>query len=289
MQKPDNAITVAVPASTSNLGPGFDSLGLALDLANEVTVAPAAEFPGDPFLLEAADLFFGAAGLAPLPFSCAVSGDVPRSRGLGSSVTVRLGLLQGLNFLHGEKLAPEEIYHLCVKLEGHPDNAAASAFGGFTISFPDGSWQRHRVADKLRIVLLIPELELATTEARRAVPLNFSRADAVSNVACAAGVAAALASGHYEDLRGCFTDRFHQPYRGKFLTFLDPTIEAGVAAGALGGWLSGSGSTVACALLESACDPRQVAERMLEASGVTAQTRVVGADNQGMRILPAAD
>jgi homoserine kinase len=280
-----SSVTVSVPASTSNLGPGFDSLGLALCLHNQVTVTPAVELPDDVFVREAANAFFEAAGMPPSPFACGVEGEVPRSRGLGSSVTVRLGLLHGLNELYGSGLTALQIYELCCKLEGHPDNAAASAFGGFTICRPDGGLQRHEIDSTLQFVLLIPEIELSTNEARRAVPLNFSRADAVHNLSCAASVAAAIASRRYEHLEGCFSDRIHQPYRGKFLPFLEPVISAGVAAGALGGWLSGSGSTVACAVLPEKCDVEKVAAAMAGACEFQAKTRVVQADNCGVRIL----
>lgn len=285
MSSSGKSATIAVPASTSNLGPGFDALGLALDLFNRVTVSEAERGPGDAFFSEAGGAFFHACDMEPVPFACSIDGEVPRSRGLGSSVTVRLGIIHGLNQLFGGGLTGGRIFEICSLLEGHPDNAAASAFGGFTICRPDGVVQRYEVGGRLRFVLLIPEIELGTNEARRAVPLEFSREDAVHNLAFSSALAAAMASGRYEALEGCFADRFHQPYRGKFLPFLEPVISAGVHAGALGGWLSGSGSTVACGVLGDMPAAQRVADAMLGACGVPARTRVVCADNAGARVV----
>jgi homoserine kinase len=277
------SVVVEVPASTSNLGPGFDCLGLAVQLSNRVEVQSAGELPDDPFLREAADVFAEAAGLKETPgFACTITGEVPRSRGLGSSVTVRLGLLHGLNVLHDGGLSDEAIFALCSRLEGHPDNAAPAAFGGFTICRADGSWQRYEVDPRLQFVLLIPALEVPTEEARKVVPGQFSRADAVWNLSHAAALAAAMASGRYEDLPGCFADRIHQPGRSRLLPFLDSVIAAATAAGALGCWLSGSGSTIAAATLQA---PEKVATAMLMACEGEAEVRVVGADNHGKRIL----
>jgi homoserine kinase len=282
MESMEEAV-VEVPASTSNLGPGFDCFGLALQIYNRITVRPSEKMPEDPFLLQAADAFGKAAGLPQTPgFACEIAGEVPRSRGLGSSVTVRLGLLHGLNEVFAGGLSREQIFSLCARLEGHPDNAAPAAFGGFTICRADGAWQRFEVAERLRFVLLIPEMEVPTEEARKVVPGEFSRADAVWNLSHAAALAAAMATGRYEDLPGCFSDRIHQPGRSRLLPFLDPVIRAATQAGALGCWLSGSGSTIAAATLG---DPAAVAKAMRNACKGPAETRVVGADNRGLRLL----
>ena len=282
------AVRVRVPASTSNLGPGFDCLGLAVELHNEITVAwgesSTDAFP-DAFLLEAADIFWKKSHCAARPFSCTIAGGVPRSRGLGSSVTVRLGLLHGLNTLCDSPLTAQEIFALCTILEGHPDNAAASAFGGFTICRPDGVFARYEVSEEIRLVLLIPEMEFSTNEARKAVPEAFSRGDAVWNLGHATYLAAALASRNYASLADAFSDRWHQPYRGRFLPFLEPALRAGREAGALGGWLSGSGSTVACLVLEAEASAAAVAHAMQAACHIPSTTRVVRADNHGAVVI----
>src|SRR6202163_326336 len=132
---PMEQITVRVPASTSNLGPGFDCLDVALRIYNLVTVSRATKRePLAPIAKQAADLFFKRAKRRRFAFSCSAIEKIPRSRGLGSSATIRLGLLHGLNELSGKPLDRLSIFRLCAELEGHPDNAAPSSFGGFTVA-----------------------------------------------------------------------------------------------------------------------------------------------------------
>ena len=128
-------VTVEVPATTSNLGPGYDCLGIALGLANRVTITRADDAPPPlPMAREAADAFFARAEVAPFAFTCEIAGDVPMSRGLGSSVTLRMGTVTGLNALAGGPLSRATIFEICAGLEGHPDNAAPAMFGGFTVA-----------------------------------------------------------------------------------------------------------------------------------------------------------
>lgn len=279
-----NFARVRVPATSANLGPGFDSLGVAVQLYNTTTVfkgrGPA---PGD-MAREAADLFFKKSRIKPFAFHWSVGGDVPRSRGLGSSVTVRLGVLHGLNELAGRPLDRHAVFRLCSELEGHPDNAAPGAYGGFCVAPANGPVQRYAVGEELAFVFLIPANELETEKARNLLPKTLPFSDAVLCAGNAAAIAGAFASGDYKKLAGCFGDRIHQPYRAKVLPFLDRVIEAGRAAGALGGWLSGAGSAVACATLVR---PDRVANAMVSACGLDAACAIVlRADNRGVRILP---
>jgi homoserine kinase len=278
-------IIARVPATTSNLGPGFDCLGAALRLYNFVTVAPAETVTAGRMAQEAARKFFRTAKCPPFAFSCKIEGDVPRSRGLGSSVTVRLGVLHALNALLDRPLARAQIFQLCAELEGHPDNAAPAEFGGFVVARPDRH-QKFAIDPRLRFVLLIPNFEVKTAQARAALPNEIDRRLAVESCGNACAVAAAFASRRYENLRGVLSDHLHQPFRAKFVPFLDRVIAAGEKAGALGGFLSGSGSTIACLTLHA---PEAVAAAMREASGLRkAETRVISADNHGVRLVVSA-
>src|SRR2546423_2065827 len=128
-------ITIRVPASTSNLAPGFDCLGVALRVYNLTTVSRATKRESlAPIVTKAADLFFKRTKHRPFAFSCSATEKIPRSRGLGSSATIRLGILHGLNELTRQPLDRLSIFQLCAELEGHPDNAAPSSFGGFTVA-----------------------------------------------------------------------------------------------------------------------------------------------------------
>ena len=277
-----DTVTIQVPATTANLGPGFDCLGIALTVYNRVTVERIDDGQPEltPMANEAAAAFFGTAGIAPFAFHCHIDGEVPRSRGLGSSVTVRLGLLHGLNRLCGEPLGARRLYEICAALEGHPDNAAPGAFGGFVVSGP-GSYERFEVDEKLEFLLLIPPFEVETPAARRVLPAQVDRLSAVRSCGNACRITAAFATRKYEGLRGAFGDGLHQPFREPLVRFLPKVIAAGESAGALGGFLSGSGSTIICVTLKS---QKKVAAAMLAAAGKTpARVIITTADNEGAR------
>src|SRR2546421_372853 len=128
-------VTIRVPASTSNLGPGFDCLGVALRIYNSITVRRAKDHPHqEKIVAQAANLFFKRTKLRPFAFSCSAEENIPRCRGLGSSATVRLGILHALNELIPRSLDRLSIFQFCAELEGHPDNAAPASFGGFTVA-----------------------------------------------------------------------------------------------------------------------------------------------------------
>jgi homoserine kinase len=239
-------VVVRVAGTTSNLGPGFDCLGLALDLHNLVKITLEGSTPAHPMADQAAQRFFEASGLQSQPFQWEISGNVPVSRGLGSSVTLRLGILAGLNALHGEPLTLDDLFHECSALEGHPDNAGPAVFGGFFVGGPNGSRFRFPVDPGLRLVLLIRRHEVRTEDARRVLPKQIAFPDAVANTGYAAAIAAAFASGNYPALRGLMRDALHEPYREPLNPGLRRIVAAGEEAGALGGFLSGSGSTIAC-------------------------------------------
>jgi homoserine kinase len=277
-------VTVRVPASTSNLGPGFDCLGLALRIYNDVTVSRGRTADRDSMAARAGEKFFEIAQRKPFSFRCAVGGDVPSSRGLGSSVTVRLGALIALNELSGRPLPREQLFDICAALEGHPDNAAPAAFGGFNI-IAGGEHQRFAVAANLRVVLLVSAFQVRTDEARRLLPAAIPHADAVANSANVARIVAAFVAQRYNQLRGAFADRIHQPFRKHLVPRFDEIIAAAECAGALGGFLSGSGSTIAVMTLRS---PDKIAAAMLaNADAADARTIITSADNRGARIVAA--
>lgn len=276
--------TIRIPATTANLGPGFDCLGIALQLANRVTVktvetAREAAQARSGMVADAAASFFKVSGKPPVDFEWFIGGDVPQSRGMGSSVTVRLGLLHGLNELCGTPLGASRLFEICADLEGHPDNAAPAAFGGFAVSKPGVKPLIFPVDESLHFVLLIPDFEVSTPEARRALPDVLDRRRAVESVVNACRITAAFANRDYQSLRGAFGDHLHQPHREPLIPFLTKVITAGEAAGAIGGWLSGSGSTICCLTTER---PEAVAATMLAAANSPgARTVITQADNRG--------
>ena len=293
-----DSITSRVPGTSANLGPGFDALGLAVRLYNFVEVQPAAKrgveitspiadesrAGATAMLAESAALFFKRAKKKSFGFRISLAGDVPIARGLGSSVTARLGVVAALNELTGAKLDRPALLDLVTELEGHPDNAAPAIFGGFTAAGIVGKSVRVvrcPVSPKVKFVTLIPRFELSTEKARKLVPQSFSKADTVHNLNRAALISAAFALGDYEALRGTFDDRVHQPYREQLIPQLSAVIRAGEKAGAIGGWLSGSGSTIMCLTLDHAEAVAQAMQRQLKDSDVF----ILQADRDGVKVL----
>jgi homoserine kinase len=275
-------VTVRVPASTSNLGPGFDCLGIALRIYNDVTVSRGRGRPVPAMAGSAASEFFERTKQRPFSFSCAIDGEIPQSRGLGSSAAVRIGVLSGLNELADRPLQRREVFEICAHLEGHPDNAAPACYGGFNVV---RGLERlmFTVSAQLHFVLLIPDFEIATSEARRLLPYRVDRLHAVDNSRNACAITAAFASREYHLLPGAFADYLHQPFRKKLIPFLDKVIAAAESAGALGAFLSGSGSAI-CAITQRS--PEKVSSAMLAAAASSgARTIVTAADNRGARLL----
>jgi homoserine kinase len=275
------SVTIRAPASTSNLGPGFDCLGVALRIYNSITLSRAENRQRhEKIVARAADLFFKRTKRRRIEFSCSANETIPRCRGLGSSATVRLAILNGLNELTGRPLDRLSVFRLGAELEGHPDNAAPASFGGFTVARGD-NFQRFDVASRLKFVLLIPDLEIQTSAARKILPRRILRTSAVENIRNASAVTAAFASRSYEDLHGAFVDAVHQPFRKKLIPFLPRVIAAAEKAGALGGFLSGSGSTICAITLRN---PRNVSLAMQRAARCRSKVLIAAADNRGVQI-----
>jgi homoserine kinase len=274
---------VTVPASTANLGPGFDCLGIALNLHNVITVWKGADNAPVPMATAAARAFFQAARCKPFPFSIHVDEKVPRSRGLGSSVTIRLGVIAGLNALCGEKLSPEQILSLVARLEGHPDNAVAAFYGGFAACAAT-KFVSAPVSPRLKFIALVPDESLETKVARAVLPKQISLGDAVANLQNVSLITAAFVTKNYPALKNLFGDRLHQPYRAALIPGFHEILAAAQRASALGSYLSGAGSTLMALTLGNA---KQIERTMLRAARkhrLSCRSLILTADNTGMRL-----
>jgi len=285
-------VAIQIPASTSNLGSGFDTLGLAVKLYTrvEATLSPVIGVqveaaPGLAGLLsEAAEAFFKAANSRPTGVRVKLSGPVPVARGLGYSATVRVGFLAALNELTGSRCSRAALLNIAAALEHHPDNASPSIFGGFTVSaMVDGAVRclRFAVPDALKLVTLVPSFPISTEEARKLMPSSYSKSDAAHGLNRSALITAAFSSGNLEALRGVFDDRIHQPYRAKLIPRLPAVIHAGESAGALGGFLSGSGSAIVCLALQET----RAIEAAMQSQLPESEMLVLSVDNEGYKII----
>jgi homoserine kinase len=294
-----DSIAVRVPGSTSNCGAGFDTLGLALELYNRVTVTRAAGASPEPersadarageMVAEAAAAFWKATGIGSFGFRYRIDGDVPPARGLGSSVTVTAGILAGLDALCGSALGRRSLVSIVTGIEGHPDNASAGILGGFCVSRTDpatGAYvdsQRFEVQERIAFVVASPALEQLTKESRGVLPASLPFFDAVKSVNCAAYLVAAFASGDYQRLRQVSGDFIHEPYRLPRIPGAADAVASGVAAGALTGWLSGSGTSVLCVCERPAAAAVGAAMKAAFArAGAASDIRILSADNRGL-------
>ena len=253
--------TVRTPASSANLGPGFDALGLALGLWNEVTIDAGGE-PGAVVLEGSeASLLEGRENLAltamqrladavdrPLPpFALTVRTDVPVARGLGSSAAALVAGLVAANHLLGDPLSVEEIFSIAWQMEGHGDNVGAALFGGAVLAVPEVprpvQLLTHGQPD-LCVVVFIPEATGLTRAARAALPPTVPHADAAFNVATSSGLVLGLHTGNARLIGAGMIDRLHQPYRARLFPHLEAMIAAARGAGAIGACLSGAGPSV---------------------------------------------
>ena len=256
-----DGVLVRVPASTANLGPGFDTLGMALDLHLWIAMKPAeatvirlhgSELAGIPtdesnLIYRIAHSVFSAAGVEGRPLEMDVYSDIPLTRGLGSSASAIIGGLYAANALIGYPLTQEQLFNMATLIERHPDNVGASLFGGIIAAAWDGERTEHiRIEPhcNLSTVVAIPQFQLETKLARNVLPKQVSVADAVFNISRSSLLVAALCSGQFHVIETAMRDRLHQPYRAPLIPGMSRILDEATEHGALGVALSGAGPTL---------------------------------------------
>ena len=255
-------VTVRVPATSANCGPGFDTLGLACNLYNYFTYELIDQGLSLKIEGEGTEkLKAGKNNLAFLSFykvwdmivgsktglSVIMSNNIPLSRGLGSSSTAIVAGLVAANHLTGNTLSKNEIVQLATEIEGHPDNVAPAILGGMTISYVDNgraSSLKFLPLKPFKLVAVVPDMPLATSLARRAIPKTVPHQDAVFNTSRAALLVGAMLTGDYQHLAAGLDDRLHQPYRAHLIPGMEDAFKAAVNNGAYNAIISGAGSTL---------------------------------------------
>ncbi|MBI2936383.1 MAG: homoserine kinase, partial [Chloroflexi bacterium] len=253
-------VEVKVPATTANLGPGFDCLGMALDLWNLVSLevgksntvicgegAETLSRGEDNLVYRSVFRLFAEVGKPVPALGLSCRNAIPLARGLGSSAAAVVGGLVAANALCGRPLSQRELLRLATEQEGHADNVAPALLGGCQIVMKEGNGlltAQVPLPEGLSAVLFIPDQPLSTEKARAVLPPQVSREDAVFNIARSAMLVNALACGKLDLLALATQDRLHQPYREKLFPSMRLIFRAALEAGALGVFLSGSGSSI---------------------------------------------
>ena len=252
-------ISVRVPATSANLGPGFDCLGMAVSLYLQVRLELAEQdsfhYQGNGFIANTADNLihtgfkaaFKQAGEPAPPVRLDVTNPIPLARGLGSSSAALVAGAALADQLLGGTLGQDGVFQLTASIEGHPDNVAPAIYGGFTVSaFQDNQYhcQHLHVPDDWQLLFAVPAFELATSKARSVLPDTYSRADAIHNSSRTALWSLAVALNKPELLQVASKDKLHEPYREPLVPGLAACREGLLAAGASAAFLSGAGPTL---------------------------------------------
>ena len=298
------SVAVRVPATSANLGSGFDTAGLALAFYNEVRLRAAdrdhvtvhGEGEGEiglgdeNFVLKAAHALFEEARCLRPSFCVELRNNIPLGRGLGSSAAASVGGLCAANALLDAPLTRDRLFELAVSIEGHGDNVAAALYGGFTLYVKAQGLcapVRLSVSHHLRCVLFVPDERVPTSSARAVLPDMVPRSDATYNVGRAALLVAALHGGQISALKVAMEDRLHQTYRAALYPAAGPLIAAALSAGAAGSAVSGAGPTVlAIAETYERVPGIEAALRgTAQALHLAGRTMIVGLDGRGARVL----
>lgn len=297
-------VKVRVPGTTANCGPGFDAIGIACTIYNEIEVTLREEdrltieiygegrqnIPCDDrnVVWQSMRMLLDKAGASHRGARIKMVNHIPLSRGLGSSAAAIVGGLAAANAAIGDVFDRQAIFEMATAIEGHPDNVAPALFGGVTLSIvKDGRPQcMSFVPDvDLKMVVAVPEFSLSTKAARKALPMHVPLRDAVFNVGRAALLAGALIKGELNHLRYALEDKLHQPYRSDLIPGMRDVFQAANAAGALGTVLSGAGP---CLIAFAADRTQEIGKAMTAAfrhRGVLAKYIVLDVDARGARVI----
>ena len=298
-------VRVKVPASTANLGPGFDSLGMALNLYAWIDMAISDQttihligdqmngIPTDKsnLIYKVAQMVFEQADVSHPELDITMYSDIPLTRGLGSSASAIVGALAGANALIGNKLTQYELFQIASRLEKHPDNVGASLFGGIVVAFWDGEKAesiRIEPDANLEVLVAIPAFQLSTEKARGVMPKQVAMKDAVFNLSHSSLLVAALSTGNLGMIRHAMKDALHQPYRAELIPGMKTLLEQAENHGALGVALSGAGPTM-LALVDARSGQKEELEAFLKDTlakeGIEAQTLWLKPSGEGVAAI----
>ena len=294
-------IRIKVPASTANLGSGFDSMGIALGLYNyidmeiaegcDISSADGSFVPTgeDNLIYISAKKVFEKAGKAFSGLKIIEENNIPFARGLGSSSACIVGGVFGANELLGRPFSKDELLAIAAEIEGHPDNVSPALLGGFTVNVMDGNkvlYVKNPIGEGITFAAFVPPFELKTADARAVMPKEVTLKDAVFNLSRSALLSASLLTGKYENLKISCDDKLHQPYRLSLIPGGEKIIEESYKNGAAASFISGAGSTMAAVFCEDEESVKNKAEKILSSGDFSGwKYFILNADNSGAEAL----
>ncbi len=291
-------VTLRVPATTANMGPGFDCVGCALSLYNTVTfekIDDGVVIDGCPDEFRTPDnltivAYKKALEYLQMPFSgvkATIRAEIPMSRGLGSSAALIVAGVMAANILYNGGLSTDEIIDIATEVEGHPDNIAPAMLGGLTASFlEDGKSHtvKYDIHKKWNFVAAIPDFKLSTAKARSVLPDTVLRNDAVFNISRVAVGLKAFETGQEDILKVSLGDKLHQPYRKSLITEYETVEKIAGELGVTAFYLSGAGPTLMCISTDSAFKDN-LNERIKKECQIDWQILPLDVDNNGASIM----
>lgn len=295
-------IKIKVPASTANIGAGFDCFGMALNLYNEFEIGetkgsltflengqPSSIMSKDNLIYLSMMQSFRKYGHEPEGLYINVTKtNVPVSRGLGSSAACIAAGLLAANYLMDNIMTEQEMLNMAANIEGHPDNVVPAIKGGFDVSMccdENVIYSKIDVPKDLSFAAMIPDFKMDTSKCREILPQSYSREDCIFNISRASLLICSLWNRDFSKLKNCFQDKIHQPYRGALIEKLQDIFEKADEFGSLGEFISGSGSTLIAVIDENNTDFCEKMSEFLSSLKANWQVKLLKPDYEGAKVI----
>jgi len=286
-----------VPASMSNLGAGFDTFGLAVNLYNVFHVKSSRTFsisfidldikPEENLFLKVYKRCIEIFNEEEMPVSITIKTEIPFSRGLGSSSSAIIGAIKTFSLLYEKELSYRDIFKIAYEFEPHPDNLVPALVGGFNVCLKDEEQTFFNTIDfpeELKIIAIIPDIKISTEEARKILPAKIDIKDAIYNIQRSNLLLSSLVLKRFELLKEAVKDKLHQPYRKSLIPFYDNIEKIAYDRGAKAVFISGSGSTIGVFALENEEIIGKTCVEFLKSKGVDGTYKILSVDKEGARV-----
>jgi len=286
-----------VPASMSNLGAGFDTFGLAVNLYNVFHVKSSRTFsisfidldikPEENLFLKVYKRCIEIFNEEEMPVSITIKTEIPFSRGLGSSSSAIIGAIKTFSLLYEKELSYRDIFKIAYEFEPHPDNLVPALVGGFNVCLKDEEQTFFNTIDfpeELKIIAIIPDIKISTEEARKILPAKIDIKDAIYNIQRSNLLLSSLVLKRFELLKEAVKDKLHQPYRKSLIPFYDNIEKIAYDRGAKAVFISGSGSTIGIFALENEEIIGKTCVEFLKSKGVDGTYKILSVDKEGAKV-----